>query len=697
MKKILLIFLIIYVSKAGAQQGVAINTDGSNSDNSALLDIKSNSKGILIPRMTAAQKSAIITPATGLLIYQTDDTIGFYYYNGSSWTPLISAAAGPLSGWATTGNSATDSTINFIGTSDNQPLIAKVNGEQVFRFSKNMHNVIAGYQAGKNNTGDYNSFYGYQAGMANTTGDGNLFVGNSSGIVNTTGRENIFVGTYSGNHNTTGSYNQFIGFLSGQYNTTGTENTFSGYQSGQSNTTGSQNYFSGMYSGSNNTTGNQNHFEGYKAGGFNSVGNNNYFSGYMAGFHNGASNNHFSGINAGFNNTTGAFNHFLGWQAGFSNTTGSNNFFEGLASGYNNTTGSNNYFSGYQAGWSNTVSGNHFMGYKTGAFNTIGDQNYFAGYEAGYANTTASYNHFSGYQAGHSNTTGIVNQFEGNQAGYKNTTGSGNIAIGFRAGYNNNGSSNHFDGYEAGYNNSTGSGNVFLGHKAGYNEAGSDKLYISNSETLDPLIYGDFAFKYAIINGKLDILSPNHEDVLSLANKTTKMTLSFNTNNYPGSWFFRATNDGTPTGSKFEFIGGLNGIPLTLLGTGNALLKGVLTQNSDIRLKKNISTIDGVLSKISKLRGVTYNWISDAKDTTQQIGFVAQEIEKVFPQLVKTDDEGFKSVAYSNMVPVLLQAIKEQQIKIEELKTASDQVKSLEEKVEKLQQTVNNLISATKK
>jgi hypothetical protein len=121
-----------------AQQGVAINTDGTNADNSALLEIKSNNKGILIPRMTAAQKTAIVSPAPGLLVYQTDGTAGFYYFNGSAWTPLSSAAAGPLTGWATTGNAGTDSSINFIGTTDNQPLIGKVNGEQVFRFSPSM-------------------------------------------------------------------------------------------------------------------------------------------------------------------------------------------------------------------------------------------------------------------------------------------------------------------------------------------------------------------------------------------------------------------------------------------------------------------------------------------------------------------------------------------------------------------------------
>src|SRR6187455_2849659 len=134
MKKIFLLIKTVFIfCMAYTQQGVAINTDGSSSDNSAMLDIKSNAKGLLIPRLTALQKNAIVTPAVGLLIYQTDATAGFYYYNGSSWMPLTSAAQGPLSGWATIGNSGTDSTVNFIGTSDNQPLIGKINGEQVFR------------------------------------------------------------------------------------------------------------------------------------------------------------------------------------------------------------------------------------------------------------------------------------------------------------------------------------------------------------------------------------------------------------------------------------------------------------------------------------------------------------------------------------------------------------------------------------
>src|SRR4030095_1779514 len=153
-----------------------INTDGSSSDNSAMLDIKSNAKGLLIPRLTTSQKNAIAAPATGLLIYQTDGSAGFYYYNGNAWASL-SAAAGPLTGWSTTGNNGTDSSINFIGTLDLKPLVGKVNGEQVFYFSPTKTVTSIGYQAGKNNIGTVNTFLGYQAGFSNTTGGINHFIG----------------------------------------------------------------------------------------------------------------------------------------------------------------------------------------------------------------------------------------------------------------------------------------------------------------------------------------------------------------------------------------------------------------------------------------------------------------------------------------------------------------------------------------
>lgn len=75
--------MLVVLSKA---QSVAINTDGSTANASAILDVKSTDKGVLIPRMTKTERNNIATPATGLLIYQNGpDSVGFYYYNGSKW------------------------------------------------------------------------------------------------------------------------------------------------------------------------------------------------------------------------------------------------------------------------------------------------------------------------------------------------------------------------------------------------------------------------------------------------------------------------------------------------------------------------------------------------------------------------------------------------------------------------------------
>ena len=79
------LFALLVIS-ASFSQNVGINDDGSMPDNSAALDVKSTSKGLLIPRMTEIQRIAITSPATGLMVYQLDGIPGFYYYDGASWT-----------------------------------------------------------------------------------------------------------------------------------------------------------------------------------------------------------------------------------------------------------------------------------------------------------------------------------------------------------------------------------------------------------------------------------------------------------------------------------------------------------------------------------------------------------------------------------------------------------------------------------
>lgn len=296
-------------------------------------------------------------------------------------------------------------------------------------------------------------------------------LGQNSG---TQGSNNTNVGYYAGNSTVTGgNYNSFFGSQAGRLNATGDYNSFFGYYSGY-NTTGGYNVFLGGQSGRTNTTGSHNFFGGYASG---------YF------------------------NTTGARNVFLGNYSGYRNTTGANNIFLGVYSGYNNTTGTRNVYTGYYSGFSGTTARNNsFYGYYSGRFNTTGNNNAFFGYYAGYRNTTGYDNSFFGLYAGYNTNTGIRNTMQGRSAGFSNTTGASNVFSGYYTSYRNTtGSNNTSIGYYAGYNNQTGSRNVFIGNQAGYNETGSDKLYIDNSTTNTPLIYGDFATNDITINGGLAI------------------------------------------------------------------------------------------------------------------------------------------------------------------------------------------------
>ncbi|MBO7496902.1 MAG: tail fiber domain-containing protein [Salinivirgaceae bacterium] len=127
---------------------------------------------------------------------------------------------------------------------------------------------------------------------------------------------------------------------------------------------------------------------------------------------------------------------------------------------------------------------------------------------------------------------------------------------------------------------------------------------------------------------------------------------------------------------------------------------GGLISSSDIRLKKDIQPLEGALDKVLKLRGVSFYWknkeemaaargkdvnnFSYGFDSEKQIGVIAQEIEKVVPELVVTDNDGFKAVKYENLTPLLIEAIKEQQTIIEKQQKENDEMKARMEKMEKM-------------
>jgi hypothetical protein len=135
----------------------------------------------------------------------------------------------------------------------------------------------------------------------------------------------------------------------------------------------------------------------------------------------------------------------------------------------------------------------------------------------------------------------------------------------------------------------------------------------------------------------------NYCYIRDFTSAVNRLTL-FNNGNF-------AINTGNDNGYRFYVAG-------TIYATGN------ITANSDISLKKNLTIIDNPTDKLMQLNGYTYQWKSD---DSHQYGVIAQEVEKILPYAVSTGNDGIKGVSYNQIIPVLIEAVKEQKAKIENL------------------------------
>ncbi|MFZ4706608.1 MAG: tail fiber domain-containing protein [Bacteroidales bacterium] len=393
-------------------------------DNSAIADFSSLSKGFLPPRMTTLQRNAIASPATGLLVFDTDIN-SLFTRTSAGWVQL-----GTASTWSLTGNTGTNPAINFIGTTDDNDLVLKRN------------NLMAGY------VGTYNCSYGMNALNPLSTGSYNSAIGNNALYSNTTGYNNTANGVYSLSSNTTGFSNTANGVDALYFNTTGSENTANGVNSLLFNTTGSNNTSGGKDALANNTTGYSNTASGYKALYSNTTGAGNTANGYQSLYSNTtAFNNTANGYQTLYSNTTGIYNLANGYQSLYSNTIGNYNIASGFQSLYSNTTGNSNIANGELSLFSNT------SGYKN---TSIGSRTL-------YYNTTGYYNTASGYSSLFNNTIGIQNTAIGSYSLDYNTTGNNNTATGFWALFSNTNDLNTAVGYYASQTTSSGFRNTSIG------------------------------------------------------------------------------------------------------------------------------------------------------------------------------------------------------------------------------------------
>jgi hypothetical protein len=396
---------------------------------------------------------------------------------------------------------------------------------------------------------------------------------------------------------------------------------------------------------------------------------NNAFFGTGAGALNKGLQNTFIGVGAGGSASNYNWNTFVGYAAGAQNGNAAWNTFVGGAAGSKNQTGQQNTMIGMAAGW----------------YNTTGSENTFLGYQAGASNVDANSNTFIGYNAGSNNLHGIANTYIGHDAGF-NATGAGNTFIGKMAGFSaTTGWRSVMLGELAGYNNVTGGGNVFIGWSAGAQELGSNRLYIDNSNTPTPLIYGEFDTRLLRVDGSLGVgTTPVRQLHVAGPNAVFRMDRTVDTAAFllvrtspggtPLKTFVVGTNASGPNQGEFmigdmgSLVSGASARRMTITNNGAVEFTGIVSApafwtKSSIAFKTNVRTYENALDKVNRLRGVSFEWKETGKPS---VGLIAEEVDRVIPEVVAHggNNGAATGVNYSALVGVLVEAVKEQQAAI---------------------------------
>jgi hypothetical protein len=338
--------------------------------------------------------------------------------------------------------------------------------------------------------------------------------------------------------------------------------------------------------------------------------------------------------------SNGACNTASGYQALYSNATGSDNTAVGDSALYSNSAGIQNTASGSYALW----------------LNTSGNYNTAAGKNALGSNTSGSNNTADGLNALLFNTSGGSNTAAGENALYgapitetnpDGATGSSNTAVGTNALYSySTGSSNTAVGDSALYSNTTGSSNIAVGYAAGTNlTTGSDNIEIGNS------------------GGAAD-------------NKVIKI--------------------GTEGTQRKAFIAGIysntavSGLAVVIGSNGEL---GAVSSSE--RFKTAIAPMGSNTEKLKQLRPVTFQYKADPQGTLRY-GLIAEEVAKVYPELVVRNSNGrIDGVRYDELAPMLLNEVQKQAAEIGELKRQTAKVNELEHELTAMRAALAALQSNT--
>jgi hypothetical protein len=774
MKSFSLFLWLLAAFYQGKAQSVGIGT--STPDASAILDIKSNSKGILIPSMLQAQRLVIQNPARGLIVFQTDGLAGIWYNAGTPESPAWSRLNVAI-GWQLNGNSNTNPAIHFIGTTDNQPVVMKVNNVKSGFLDSATFNTGFGFRTlDSMSTGTFSTAVGYKALVSDTNGIRNTAIGANAmrygigggnntatgfnALVFNKGSFNSAVGSNALYANTTGNANTALGYNALNGNNSGGANVAVGYSTLTSNINGSSNIAIGMQSLVYNTSGRSNVASGYQSLFRNVDGSNNVAIGTGAlsenqnGSHlvavgdsalfnqkNGKGQNIAIGSKSLFDNNSGEFNTGVGFHTLKSNSTGHRNTALGSNALMNNISGVSNVAVGNAAAslgngnyriaigdstlHSNTTNFTTGIGTQVAPYNPGCSGCLLMGFRAGYESSGGNSNIAIGsYAANKATDNTFSNVLVGNQTMMKSTLGYYNTIFGHLSGENIQSSENTIVGTNAGQSVVSGERNILIGTGAdllqqdlnnamaigayakigiskaialgdsnqnitvGIGTAYPTKAGLVVNQTVGGYVHAMFGSNRAGIaiesnwpgvgfnsyyNGGRRYIANGYAGILNMEPGTGNLIWAvYNQGNA------NALTGGTPKGFIFVPGAGATGAfnPFTdnvnSLGAAGMRWTTVYATNgvintSDANLKTNIKPIGYGLEEIMQLNPVSFNWKASTAGDQTMLGLLAQEVEKLLPEVIAKGEDNLLGMRSHELIPVLIKAIQQQQAMIESM------------------------------
>jgi hypothetical protein len=627
----------------------------------------------LDPDCAPGTTDCIVTLPTGGSSQWDDVTGGINYAGGNvgigtttPTTALDVVGTLTLSGDLVMGGATLKSDVNNnITIGSNNPLIGS-------------NNFFVGNLAGANVTGVLSSnFIGASAGYGALNAEGSNFIGTQSGNGAINALNANFIGQYAGADAADAANANFIGTQTGNAAANAFNSNFMGNVAGYAATNAYNANFIGTGAGYQASEAHDSIFIGSQAGYVATNATNSIFIGTNAGNNDTVDNTagDISSILIGAYTNTGGFSNSILLGSGTSGSgianTKANQFMladtitdvrwrgveyvlpsaQGAADSFLKNDGSGvlswgtitpsavtvvNTSSLFSTGLSGTGIGSTatnsiFLGTSAGNAATNASLSNFIGRLSGSGAINASSSNFIGLTAGIDATDASNSNFIGSGAGASSDHAANSNFVGYQAGaVSPNAFKSNFIGYNAGLIASNAANSIFIGTAAGYNDVVDTTASNDDFAILIGSNTGTGGFKNSIAIGSSAVNTASNQFMIGSTTRRID-TLVFN--------------------------GGVGNTCSIAASTG-------ITCSSDERLKTNITDLDtDTLDKVLALKTVTYNWISDPQGK-QMIGFIAQDLQPQFPQLVSTNIDGMLSVNYAQMTPILVEAIREMNLKI---------------------------------